>query len=112
MTPAKNRVVKAPQWYDFPIKGLVEISPRAGDGDRKVQTVYLDGVDVGKVESYTQTPQAKLPGTRLRKDLAPRRVWKPVQEDYTRLTYDTLGRAVGEVLEDHKNRLEAGSNEG
>lgn len=108
MTPPKNRVVKAPKWYDFPLEGVVEVSPRAGEGDRKVQTVFLDGVEIGKVESYTWTERVKIRGTRLGRDLAPRRVWKPVEDTHTRLTYDRLGRAVLEVLRNHKATLEAG----
>lgn len=94
----KLRKISPPRgWDKFP--GLVQVSQREGDRYHHTQMVYLDGVEVGKLDTYMSTPRVPIArGSRIGKDLKRRRVWAIPGE---RMRYEELWRAVRAVLNDH-----------
>lgn len=87
--------------YSWPTTGLVQVGPAVPHTFGHKHDVFLDGELIGGLETYVKTPYTKIPGTRLRRDLKPRKVWKPLSEGFSRVTYDLRWDAVRVVLEDH-----------
>ena len=54
--------------------GFVTLKPIRGTRDREWE-VYHGGEMIGAIRRRKYIPHTKLPGTRIRKDLAPRTVW-------------------------------------
>jgi len=80
----------------WPVEGLVQVTARTEDS--QTLKVYLDGVEVGTLRTYTRTPRVPIRrGSRVGKDLAPRRVW--YVEDFSGIKYEQLSDAVRLVLE-------------
>lgn len=80
----------------WPVEGLVQVTARTEE--RQTLQVYLDGVEVGRVETYVRTLRVPLyRGSRIGKDLAPRRVW--YAPDVSGVKYEQLSDAVRAVLE-------------
>jgi len=100
---AKLTTVNPPKHYGFswPTKGLVQVGPAVPYVIGHKHDVFLDGELIGSIETYVHTPHKNIPGTRLRQDLKPRKVWKPISERRSRVTYDERWRAIRVVLEDH-----------
>jgi hypothetical protein len=99
----KLRKVSPSKWDDFPVPAgtLVQVTRRDPDKDRQTLTVYLDGKDIGKLETSMFTERVPIaPGKRIGRDLKPRRVW--YQDAHHRLKYDRLARGVLEVIRDHQ----------
>lgn len=99
----KLRKVTPSKWDAFPVPAgtLVQVTRRDPDKNRQTLTVYLDGKDIGKLETTMFTERVKAwKGSRLGKDLKPRRVW--YQDAHHRLKYDRLARGVLEVIRDYQ----------
>jgi hypothetical protein len=99
----KLRKVSPSKWDAFPVPAgtLVQVTRRDPDKDRQTLTVYLDGQPIGNLETSMFTERVPIArGSRIGKDLRPRRVW--FQEENHRLKYDRLARGVLEVIRDHQ----------
>lgn len=97
----KLRKVRPSKYWEW--EGEVQISEEAGDYF-KTQDVYWNGKKIGALESYISTPRVNIPGTRLGRDLKPRKVWKHVAPPGVpnRLTYESRNRAIRDLISDAK----------
>lgn len=102
---AKLTTINPPKHFGFswPTTGLVQVGPAVPYCTGHKHDVYLDGELIGGIETYVHTPHRKVPGTRLRHDLKPRKIWKPISDGFSRVKYDLRWEAVRTVLEDHLN---------
>lgn len=95
----KLRKVSPTQYVNW--TGNVEISPEEGDQFYKNQDVFLDGVKIGVLQSYLSTPSSNIRGTRLRRDLKERKMWRalgdPMKQSF--MAYDDRARAIRDLVE-------------
>lgn len=104
----KTRKVNAPRfassaWPKYAVVSLGEKQHRETFSEVYTQNVYLDGELIGQITSWMSTPHTKIKGTRLRKDLARRRVWS--KDDWgSRSNWDERWVAIQGVLEAHNSK--------
>lgn len=99
----KLRKVSPSKWDAFPVPEgtLVQVTRRDPNKDWQTLTVYLDGKEIGKLVTSLFTERVPIaPGSRIGRDLKPRRVW--YQEEHHRIKYDRLARGVLEVIRDYQ----------
>lgn len=98
------RKVSPSKWDTFPVPAgtLVQVSVREPGDHAQTIKVYLDGAEIGQLRTSMFTERVRYAGKRYGHDLKPRRVW--YQEDHHRLKYDSLARAVLEVIRDHQDK--------
>lgn len=84
--------------------GNVEISPETGDQFYKNQDVFLDGVKIGALQSYHTTPSSNIRGTRLRRELKERKMWRPLGDPMERsfMAYDDRARAIRDMVQEYQ----------
>lgn len=93
--------------YSWPTKGLVQIGPASETlmgGQR--HAVFLNGHEIGSIESQQHRPSEKVTGTRLRRELAPRQAWRAQlkadpHSPLSRIPYTARIKAIRSLLESH-----------
>jgi len=97
----KLTTIKPTKFAQWPATDLVQLGPAVGDY-RPVQEVHLNGEVVGAIALLAAyQPSRTIPGTRLRKDLKARNVWRLYEGPgrYGRIDYVTRAEAVYAVLQ-------------
>lgn len=84
--------------------GDVEIGPASGDTYYPSQEVFWNGYKIGVLTSYFTVPSSKIAGTRLRRDLKERKMWRGVNNPITgsNIAYDDRARAIRDLVEDYQ----------
>ncbi|MBC9704887.1 MAG: hypothetical protein H9W81_07905 [Enterococcus sp.] len=97
----KLRKVRPTQYVSW--TGDVEISPETGDKFYKHQDVFLNGEKIGVLQSYFTTPSTNIRGTRLRRDLKERKMWRALGDPMkpSNMAYDDRARAIRDLVEQH-----------
>jgi hypothetical protein len=99
----KLTTIKPTKFASWPTTGLVQLGELTGEY-RPTREVFLDGEPIGKIMLLkAHKPSRNIPGTRLRRDLKARDVWRtyagPGRDG--RIDYVTRAEAAAAVLHDH-----------
>lgn len=100
---AKLTTIKPTKFAQWSPTDLVQLGPAVGDY-RPTQEVLLNGEVVGAIALLAaHQPSRTIPGTRLRRDLKARNVWRLYEGPgrYGRIDYVTRAEATYAVLQNH-----------
>lgn len=99
----KLTTIKPTKFAKWPEADLVQLGPAIGD-HRPTREVILNGEAVGKIALIkAHKPSRTILGTRLRRDLKARDVWRVYEGPgrYGRIDYIARAEAVYAVLQNH-----------
>jgi hypothetical protein len=99
----KLTTIKPTKYARWPETDLVQLGPAVGD-HRPTQEVILNGEPVGKIALIkAHKPSRTILGTRLRRDLKARDVWRVYEGPgrYGRIDYTTRSECAYAVLQNH-----------
>lgn len=105
--PAKLTTIRRPKNdFSWPTDGLVQLGPATEAFTVSQHKVFLDGEEIGHIESYERRPSEKVTGTRLRRELPPRQAWRAqLKADphgpLSRIPYTARIKAVRALLTSH-----------
>lgn len=102
----KLTTIKPTKFAQWPASDLVQMGPAVGD-HRPTQDVLLNGEVVGAIALIkAHKPSRTIPGTRLRRDLKARNVWRVYEGPgrYGRIDFATRAECVYAVLQNHSSQ--------